>query len=93
MFAIVPLHSAPADAVSEIDALYDVYLDIKQKWDLEVRPYLGKWVLLVLFVPGPTGMSPGRTSCSWEISMLAAATSLPPNGLPFAFGQVLPSSG
>lgn len=93
MFAIVPLHSAPADAVSEIDALYDVYLDVQQKWDLEVRPCLGQWVLLALFVPGPTGMSPGRTSCSWEISMLAVAMSPPPNGLLFAFGQAPPSSG
>lgn len=37
-FAIVPLHAAPADAVTEIDALYDVYLDIRKKWDLEVSP-------------------------------------------------------
>lgn len=41
VFAIVPLHSAPADAVSEIDALYDVYLDIKQKWDLEDIMFMG----------------------------------------------------
>lgn len=37
-FAIVPLHAAPTDAVTEIDALYDVYLDVRQKWGLEVRP-------------------------------------------------------
>jgi hypothetical protein len=36
-FAIVPLHAAPAEAVAEIDALYDVYLDVRQKWGLEVR--------------------------------------------------------
>ncbi|XP_003478188.1 deoxyribonuclease-1 [Cavia porcellus] len=34
-FAIVPLHSAPTEAVAEIDALYDVYLDVRQKWGLE----------------------------------------------------------
>ncbi|XP_049758853.1 deoxyribonuclease-1 isoform X2 [Elephas maximus indicus] len=34
-FAIVPLHAAPLDAVAEIDALYDVYLDVQKKWDLE----------------------------------------------------------
>lgn len=34
-FAIVPLHAAPTDAVTEIDALYDVYLDVRQKWGLE----------------------------------------------------------
>ncbi|XP_066869550.1 deoxyribonuclease-1 isoform X2 [Kogia breviceps] len=34
-FAIVPLHAAPSDAVAEIDSLYDVYLDVWHKWDLE----------------------------------------------------------
>ncbi|KAB0403261.1 hypothetical protein E2I00_015731 [Balaenoptera physalus] len=34
-FAIVPLHAAPSDAVAEINSLYDVYLDVWQKWDLE----------------------------------------------------------
>ncbi|XP_066131181.1 deoxyribonuclease-1 isoform X2 [Saccopteryx bilineata] len=34
-FAIVPLHAAPLDAVAEIDYLYDVYLDVRQKWDIE----------------------------------------------------------
>lgn len=34
-FAIVPLHAAPLDAVAEIDSLYDVYVDVRQKWDLE----------------------------------------------------------
>ncbi|XP_024088953.1 deoxyribonuclease-1 isoform X1 [Pongo abelii] len=34
-FAIVPLHAAPGDAVAEINALYDVYLDVQEKWGLE----------------------------------------------------------
>lgn len=34
-FAIVPLHAAPLDAVAEMDSLYDVYLDVRRKWDLE----------------------------------------------------------
>lgn len=46
-FAIVPLHSAPSDAVAEINSLYDVYLDVRQKWDLNVsrppHPCLGLW--------------------------------------------------
>ncbi|XP_024903993.1 deoxyribonuclease-1 isoform X8 [Pteropus alecto] len=36
-FAIVPLHAAPSDAVAEIDSLYDVYLDVRKKWDIEVK--------------------------------------------------------
>ncbi|KFO24790.1 Deoxyribonuclease-1 [Fukomys damarensis] len=34
-FAVVPLHAAPTEAVAEIDALYDVYLDVRKKWGLE----------------------------------------------------------
>ncbi|XP_006874934.1 PREDICTED: deoxyribonuclease-1 [Chrysochloris asiatica] len=34
-FAIVPLHAAPLDAVAEMDALYDVYLDVQKRWGLE----------------------------------------------------------
>lgn len=44
---MVPLHAAPEDAVAEIDALYDVYLDVQKKWGLQVslagagtRPHL-----------------------------------------------------
>ena len=33
---LVPLHSAPQDAVAEIDALYDVYLAIISKWGTDV---------------------------------------------------------
>lgn len=33
---LVPLHSAPHDAVAEIDALYDVYLAIINKWGTDV---------------------------------------------------------
>lgn len=40
-FAIVPLHAAPTEAVSEIDALYDVYLDVWQKWGLEDIMFMG----------------------------------------------------
>nr|XP_036870308.1 deoxyribonuclease-1 isoform X4 [Manis javanica] len=36
--AVIRVHSpltAPSDAVAEIDALYDVYLDVQQRWGLE----------------------------------------------------------
>lgn len=35
-FAIIPLHTTPDTAVREIDELYDVYLDVKQHWKIEV---------------------------------------------------------
>lgn len=63
-FAIVPLHAAPLDAVAEIDSLYDVYLDVRQKWGLEVRPT--PWVELL----GPV-LSLGQSAgVSWQDIML-----------------------
>lgn len=35
-FVLVPLHTAPNEAVAEIDALYDVYLDVIDKWGTDV---------------------------------------------------------
>ncbi|XP_065540138.1 deoxyribonuclease-1-like 2 [Lathamus discolor] len=40
-FVLVPLHSAPHDAVTEIDALYDVYLAIVNKWGTDNIMFLG----------------------------------------------------
>lgn len=34
---LVPLHSEPSNAVEEIDALYDVYTDVIDKWATNVR--------------------------------------------------------
>lgn len=33
---LIPLHAAPKQAVTEIDALYDVYLDVIDKWNTDV---------------------------------------------------------
>ncbi|XP_009489973.1 deoxyribonuclease-1-like 2 [Pelecanus crispus] len=40
-FVLVPLHSAPHDAVAEIDALYDVYVAIISKWGTDNIMFLG----------------------------------------------------
>ncbi|NWH80477.1 DNSL2 protein, partial [Piaya cayana] len=40
-FVLVPLHSAPRDAVAEIDALYDVYLAVINKWGTDNIMFLG----------------------------------------------------
>ncbi|XP_068109839.1 deoxyribonuclease gamma isoform X2 [Hyperolius riggenbachi] len=34
-FVIIPQHTDPDDAVREIDELYDVFLDVKHKWNIE----------------------------------------------------------
>ncbi|XP_063791051.1 deoxyribonuclease-1-like isoform X2 [Pseudophryne corroboree] len=38
---LVPLHSAPKDAVREIDALYDVYVDVCDRWQTDNIIFLG----------------------------------------------------
>nr|XP_012599061.1 deoxyribonuclease-1-like 2 isoform X5 [Microcebus murinus] len=38
---LIPLHSAPRHAVAEIDALYDVYLDVIDKWGTDDMLFLG----------------------------------------------------
>ncbi|NXJ68841.1 DNSL2 protein, partial [Rostratula benghalensis] len=40
-FVLVPLHSAPHDAIAEIDALYDIYLAIINKWGTDNIMFLG----------------------------------------------------
>nr|XP_031542927.1 LOW QUALITY PROTEIN: deoxyribonuclease-1-like 2 [Vicugna pacos] len=38
---LIPLHAAPHQAVAEIDALYDVYLDVIDKWGNDDMLFLG----------------------------------------------------
>ncbi|KAM6423785.1 deoxyribonuclease-1-like 2 isoform 5-T5 [Liasis olivaceus] len=38
---LVPLHTSPSQAVAEIDALYDVYLKIIDKWETDNIMFLG----------------------------------------------------
>ncbi|KAM4631541.1 deoxyribonuclease-1-like [Discoglossus pictus] len=40
-FVLVPLHAAPKDAVREIDALYDVYEDVKDKLETDNMIFMG----------------------------------------------------
>ncbi|NWT71402.1 DNAS1 protein, partial [Prunella himalayana] len=40
-FVLVPLHSEPSHAAQEIDALYDVYTDVVNKWGTNDMIFLG----------------------------------------------------
>ncbi|KAM4697739.1 deoxyribonuclease-1-like 2 [Rhinophrynus dorsalis] len=40
-FVLIPLHSAPKDAVREVDCLHDVYEDIRDKWQTDNMIFLG----------------------------------------------------
>ncbi|KAM6256817.1 deoxyribonuclease gamma [Porphyrio hochstetteri] len=50
-FAIVPLHTTPETAVREIDELYDVYLDVKQRWRTENFIFMGDFNAGCSYVP------------------------------------------
>ncbi|KAL1020501.1 hypothetical protein UPYG_G00000900 [Umbra pygmaea] len=40
-FVLVPQHTTPSNATKEIDALYDVFLEIKRRWKTETVMFLG----------------------------------------------------
>ncbi|KAM4022513.1 deoxyribonuclease-1-like isoform 2-T2 [Anomaloglossus baeobatrachus] len=40
-FVLIPVHTTPKDSVQEIDELYDVYLDVKEKWKTQNIMLLG----------------------------------------------------
>ncbi|XP_069722333.1 deoxyribonuclease gamma [Phaenicophaeus curvirostris] len=50
-FAIIPLHTKPETAVREIDELYDVYLDVKQRWKTENFIFMGDFNAGCSYVP------------------------------------------
>ncbi|NXX42735.1 DNSL3 Deoxyribonuclease, partial [Tricholaema leucomelas] len=50
-FAIIPLHTTPETAVREIDELYDVYLDVKQRWKTENFIFMGDFNAGCSYVP------------------------------------------
>ncbi|KAK2529504.1 Dnase1l3 [Columba guinea] len=50
-FAIIPLHTTPETAVREIDELYDVYLDVKQRWRTENFVFMGDFNAGCSYVP------------------------------------------
>lgn len=53
-FVLVPLHSEPSHAGQEIDALYDVYTDVINKWGTNVSSI------------GELGSSPGQQVGRWD---------------------------
>ncbi|XP_010181021.1 PREDICTED: deoxyribonuclease gamma [Mesitornis unicolor] len=50
-FAIIPLHTTPETAVREIDELYDVYLDVRQRWKTENFIFMGDFNAGCSYVP------------------------------------------
>ncbi|KAM4021850.1 deoxyribonuclease gamma [Anomaloglossus baeobatrachus] len=50
-FVIIPQHTTPEAAIREIDELYDVYLDVKQKWKVENFIFMGDFNADCSYVP------------------------------------------
>nr|XP_006130951.1 deoxyribonuclease gamma [Pelodiscus sinensis] len=50
-FVIIPQHTTPETAVREIDELYDVYLDVKQRWKSENFIFMGDFNAACGYVP------------------------------------------
>ncbi|XP_028853508.1 deoxyribonuclease gamma-like isoform X2 [Denticeps clupeoides] len=50
-FVIIPIHTAPEAAVREIDELYDVFLDVKQRWRPENFIIMGDFNGACSYVP------------------------------------------
>ncbi|XP_040215150.1 deoxyribonuclease gamma isoform X2 [Rana temporaria] len=50
-FVIIPQHTVPEDAVREIDELYDVYLEVRQKWNTENIIFMGDFNAGCSYVP------------------------------------------
>ncbi|CAJ0935730.1 unnamed protein product [Ranitomeya imitator] len=50
-FVIIPQHTTPEAAVREIDELYDVYLDVRQKWKVENFLFMGDFNADCSYVP------------------------------------------
>ncbi|RXN23561.1 deoxyribonuclease gamma-like protein [Labeo rohita] len=40
-FVLIPQHTTPSNATKEIDELYDVFVDIKERWKIENVMFLG----------------------------------------------------
>ncbi|XP_073448332.1 deoxyribonuclease gamma [Aquarana catesbeiana] len=50
-FVIIPQHTVPENAVREIDELYDVYLEVRQKWITENIIFMGDFNAGCSYVP------------------------------------------
>ncbi|XP_042563855.1 deoxyribonuclease gamma isoform X2 [Clupea harengus] len=50
-FVIIPIHTAPEDAVREIDELFDVFKDVQQRWTSENFIIMGDFNAACGYVP------------------------------------------
>ncbi|XP_069859842.1 deoxyribonuclease-1-like 2 isoform X1 [Dipodomys merriami] len=90
---LVPLHAAPHQAVAEIDALYDVYLDVIDKWGTDVSRPGSRQARVGVRARVTAPLPLRRTCCSWATSTPTAATCARRTGRPSACAAARSSSG
>uniref|UniRef100_A0A8U8APR7 Deoxyribonuclease n=1 Tax=Geospiza parvula TaxID=87175 RepID=A0A8U8APR7_GEOPR len=76
-FVLVPLHSEPSHAGQEIDALYDVYTDVINKWGTNDMIFLGDFNADCSYVPSsqwPSIRLRSLRACEWLIPDSADTT-------------------
>ncbi|XP_058672136.1 deoxyribonuclease-1-like [Ammospiza caudacuta] len=76
-FVLVPLHSEPSHATQEIDALYDVYTDVINKWGTNDMIFLGDFNADCSYVTSsqwPSIRLRSLSACEWLISDSADTT-------------------
>ncbi|KFW75287.1 Deoxyribonuclease-1, partial [Manacus vitellinus] len=76
-FVLVPLHSEPSHAAEEIDALYDVYTDVINKWGTNDIILLGDFNADCAYVTSsqwPSIRLRSLRACEWLISDSADTT-------------------
>ncbi|OPJ87707.1 deoxyribonuclease-1 [Patagioenas fasciata monilis] len=76
-FVMVPLHAEPSNAAAEIDALYDVYIDIVDKWATNNILFLGDFNAGCSYVTSaqwPSIRLRSLCACEWLIPDSADTT-------------------
>ncbi|NXI21311.1 DNAS1 protein, partial [Sterrhoptilus dennistouni] len=76
-FVLVPLHSEPSHAAQEIDALYDVYTDVINKWGIKDIILLGDFNADCSYVTSsqwPSIRLRSLSACQWLIPDSADTT-------------------
>ncbi|NXN37963.1 DNAS1 protein, partial [Rhinoptilus africanus] len=76
-FVMVPLHAEPSSAADEIDALYDVYTDVVNKWATNNILFLGDFNADCSYVTGaqwPSIRLRSLDACEWLIPDSADTT-------------------
>ncbi|KAG7267323.1 hypothetical protein CRUP_022257, partial [Coryphaenoides rupestris] len=63
-FVLIPQHTSPACAIEEVDALYDVVTDVRNRWKTNIRLFTDKsfhWL-----IPNDADTTVSHTNCAYD---------------------------